>query len=68
MTVWTKEQESARQTLIVAVNDWRMAVCPTPNQEDGVCIGDSHDMECPVERARQDVIASHNKVEMLKAV
>lgn len=67
---WTDEQERTRQQLIDAVKNWREAVCTTQTTggfgEDG-CNGDNHLMECPVERARQDILAAHNKVEQLKA-
>lgn len=69
---WTQEQERARQQLIDSVKEWREAICPYPqpppgSNADEVCDGDNHAMECPVERARQDILASHNKVEQLKA-
>jgi hypothetical protein len=69
----TDEQERARQQLIDAVKEWREAACPyargsVKSDEDGEsCDGDNHLMECPVERARQDILAAHNKVEQLKA-
>jgi hypothetical protein len=60
------EQERARQDLIDAVKAWREAQCT--RQLDGeLCDGDNHLMECPIERARQDILAAHNKVEQLKA-
>ena len=66
----TEEQERARQQLIDAVKEWRQAICPYPRPPAGadeLCDGDNHAMECPVERARQDIIAAHNKVEQLRA-
>ena len=68
----TEEQERAQQQLIDAVKQWREAICPYPSppagaDADEVCDGDNHVMECPVERARQDILAAHNKVEQLKA-
>lgn len=66
----TKEQEQARQQLIDAVKAWREAPClyARPSGHDGeICDGDNHVMECPVERARQDILASHDKVEQLRA-
>ena len=69
----TDEQERARQQLIDAVKAWREAPClyakayPPGQTSDDLCDGDNHLMECPVERARQDVIAAHNKVEQLRA-
>lgn len=66
MTAWTDEQERARQELIDAVKTWREVPCA--RQIDGErCDGDNHLMECPVERARQDILAAHNKVERLHA-
>ena len=69
---WTAEQERARQQLIDSVKEWREAICPYPkpppgSDDDEVCDGDNHTMACPVERARQDILAAHNKVEQLKA-
>ena len=72
MSTRTAEQERARQQLIDAVKEWREARCAfgpgtfglTPSQE---CDGDNHQEECPVERARQDILAAHNKVEQLRA-
>lgn len=62
----TAEQERARQDLIDAVKAWREAQCV--RQLDGeLCDGDNHLMECPIERARQDILAAHNKVEQLRA-
>ena len=69
----TKEQERARQQLIDAVKAWREAPClyartyPPGSGGDALCEGDNHLMECPVERARQDILAAHNKVEQLRA-
>ena len=67
-----EEQESARQQLIDAVKEWREARCSnrpgtfglTTSQE---CHGDNHQEDCRVERARQDILAAHNKVEQLRA-
>jgi hypothetical protein len=68
---WTAEQERARQELITAVKEWREATClyqVGTRQRDGeMCDGDNHLMECPIERARQDILAAHNKIELLKA-
>ena len=58
----TEEQEQARQQLIDAVKAWRKAPCLyarkyPPGREgddDSLCAGDNHLMECPVERARQE--------------
>jgi hypothetical protein len=66
----TEEQEHARQELIDAVKAWRAAIClyaykPDPDSER--CDGDNHLMECPVERARQDILSTHDKVERLRA-
>ncbi len=69
----TAEQERARQQLIDAVKAWREATClyaraPGQSGDDAArCDGDNHLMECPVECARQDILAAHNKVEQLKA-
>lgn len=63
MSTRTDEQERARQQLIDAVKAWREAPCLFV----GVCDGDNHLMECPVERARQDILAAYNKVEQLHA-
>jgi hypothetical protein len=71
----TDEQEHARQQLIDAVKAWREAPClyarayppGRAGDDDSLCDGDNHLMECPVERARQDIIAAHNKVEQLRA-
>ena len=68
----TAEQESARQQLIDSVKEWREAICPFPRppagaDADELCDGDNHAMECPVERARQDILAAHNKVAQLRA-
>ena len=69
----TEEQERARQQLIDAVKEWRVAVCPyasgsgKTDAEGESCNGDNHLMACPVERARQDILAAHNKVEQLRA-
>ena len=66
----TAEQERARQQLIDAVKVWREAVCFAPSRGDpapGFCDGDNHLMECPVESARQDILAAHNKVDQLRA-
>jgi hypothetical protein len=71
----TEEQESARQQLIDAVKAWRETRClyarayPPGHAigDDSLCVGDNHLEECPVESARQDLIASHNKVEQLRA-
>ena len=66
----TEEQERARQELIDAVAAWREAAClyaQPPGLEGEQCDGDNHVMECPVERARGDILAAHNKVEQLKA-
>lgn len=45
------------------------ARCPPGRDgaDDSLCDGDNHLMECPVERARQDILAAHNKVEQLHA-
>jgi hypothetical protein len=66
----TGEQERARQDLIDAVAAWRAATClyaQPPGFEGEQCDGDNHVMECPVERARGDILAAHNKVEQLGA-
>lgn len=70
----TEEQESARQQLIDSVKEWREAVCfrPSvpehdPSWVEDQCDGDNHLRECPVERARQDILAAHNNVEQLRA-
>lgn len=70
----TEEQERARQQLIDAVKEWRGAICMKPapkgsswHPDGDYCVGDNHLEECPVERARQDIIAAHNKVEQLHA-
>ena len=66
----TEEQERARQQLIDAVKAWRESTClyaHQPGQDGVLCAGDNHLMECPVERARQDILATHNKVEQLRA-
>jgi hypothetical protein len=76
MSTRTEEQERARQALIDAVKEWREATClfegatpPRPPRHGipELCDGDNHLMECPVERARQAIIAAHNKVEQLHA-
>lgn len=70
LTQWTEEQERARQELIDAVAAWREATCAyaqQPGFEGEQCDGDNHVMECPVERARGDILAAHNLVEKLKA-
>lgn len=75
MKQWTEEQERSRQELIDAVKAWREAPCLyartyPPGRaigDDSLCDGDNHLMECPVERAREDLIAAHNKVEQLRA-
>lgn len=75
MTTRTEEQESARQALIDAVKTWREAPClyarayppGRMGDDDSLCDGDNHLMECPVERARQDILTAHNKVEQLRA-
>jgi len=67
---WTFEQENARQSLIESVKTWRNAECSRPtwdNDEGLACDGDNHREDCPIEIARQDIIASHNKVEQLHA-
>lgn len=67
----TEEQERARQQLIDAVKAWREAPClyqgGTRQRDGDLCDGDNHLMECPIERARQDILAAHNKVEQLRA-
>ena len=66
----TEEQERARQQLIDAVKEWREATClyaQPPGLDGELCDGDNHVMDCPVERARQDILAAHNKVEQLRA-
>ncbi len=71
----TEEQERARQQLIDAVKTWREAPClyarryppGRAGDDDALCVGDNHLMECPVESARQDLLAAHNKVEQLRA-
>ena len=66
----TEEQERARQELIDAVAVWREATClyaQPPGFEGAQCDGDNHVMECPVEKARGDILAAHNKVEQLGA-
>ena len=66
----TEEQECARQQLIDAVKEWRASTCSyaqPPGLDGEQCAGDNHLMECPVERARQDILAAHNKVEQLHA-
>ena len=69
----TQEQEQARHQLIDAVKAWREATCLFARGDTsrrGVaerCDGDNHLMECPVEAARQDILAAHNKVEQLRA-
>lgn len=71
----TPEQERSRQQLIEAVKAWREATClyarryppGRKGDDDSLCDGDNHLMECPVERARQDILAAHNKVEQLHA-
>jgi hypothetical protein len=66
----TEAQESARQQLIDAVKAWRAAPClyaRPPGLNGELCDGDNHIMECPVEQAREDILAAHNKVEQLKA-
>ena len=73
MSTRTEEQERARQQLIDAVKAWREATClfagatPPRRGVPELCDGDNHLMECPVERARQDILAAHNKVEQLHA-
>jgi hypothetical protein len=74
MSTRTEEQETARQELIDAVKAWREARClfegATPPRKTPVpelCFGDNHLEECPVERARQDLLAAHNRVEALRA-
>lgn len=69
------EQEQARQQLIEAVKAWREERClyarayppGRAGSDDSLCDGDNHLEECPVECARQDLIAAHNKVEQLRA-
>jgi len=71
----TAEQEHARQQLIDAVKAWRETPClyarayppGRVSGDDSLCDGDNHLEECPVERARQDLLAAHNKVEQLRA-
>ena len=68
----TAEQERARQQLIDAVKAWREAPCSFKRGTFGIedsmlCDGDNHQMECTIERARQDILAAHNKVEQLRA-
>jgi len=66
----TEEQEQARQQLIDAIKAWREASClyaRPPGHDGELCDGDNHLEECPVERARQDLLAAHDKVEQLKA-
>lgn len=67
MARWTPEQEAARQQLIEAIGAWRNAECFDRNGRDGNCDGDNHGEECPVEMARQDILAASNKVDMLHA-
>jgi len=66
----TEDQERARQQLIDAVKAWRETPClyaHPPGRDGELCDGDNHLEECPVERARQDLLAAHNKVEQLRA-
>ena len=66
----TEEQERARQQLIDSVKEWREATClyaQPPGLDGDLCDGDNHLMECPIEHARQDILAAHNKVEQLRA-
>ena len=71
----TEEQERARQQLIDAVKEWREAPCLYARQyppgrekdDDALCDGANHLMECPAESARQNILAAHDKVEQLRA-
>lgn len=73
MSERTAEQERSRQQLIDAVKAWREARCLNADVPfvDGhrtvPCDGDNHVEECPSEIARQDILAAHNKVELLRA-
>jgi hypothetical protein len=44
------------------VGVWRSARCPYQHAKLGepLCDGDSHAEQCPVELARQDLLAAHN--------
>lgn len=48
------------------VGVWRSARCVPPgaSQNDVECDGDNHVERCPVELARQDVVAAHNALGM----
>jgi len=69
----SEEQERARQQLIDAVKEWREVECSYASSsgksdaEGEFCDGDNHLIGCPVEAARQDILAAHNKVEQLRA-
>ena len=63
----TEEQERARQQLIDTIKAWREAPCTGLVGVGDLCNGDNHLADCPVELARQDILAAHNKVEQLKA-
>ena len=70
MPTRTEKQERARQDLVDAVKAWREAEClyaQPPGLEGEQCDGDNHVMECPVERARGDILAAHDKIVMLGA-
>lgn len=62
------EEVRTLRALADAVKTWREAKCQAPRNSRGFhmpsqeCDGDNHQMECPVERARQDLIHVHNKV------
>jgi hypothetical protein len=55
--------------LVKTVDTWREAVCTTQaplrhghRVEGEYCDGANHLIDCPVEKALQDVLAIHNKI------
>lgn len=63
------EIERVRRLVIECARGWREAPCSFPFQfgitTGDYCYGENHIEECPCERARQDLIAALNKLEMV---
>jgi hypothetical protein len=59
-----------RNEVIEMLRTWREATCTFKNglvyKPSEMCSGDNHQMECAVERARQDMISALDKLDRLE--
>lgn len=67
-----EEIERCRQQVIDCARAWREVKClyshayPPGRSDDSLCVGENHLEECPSELARQDLVASLDKLDMVE--